>query len=62
MAVIFSVTDEFHQSFVPGRDASIWDVLADDVGGFLAAVMLFWRDRKTVNISEHILPHESRRA
>ena len=62
LVTAYGVTDEYHQSFVPGRSASIWDVLADDVGGFLAAVMLFWRDRKTVNISEHILPNESRRA
>ena len=62
LVTAYGITDEFHQSFVPGRDASIWDVLADNVGGFLAAAMLFWRDRKTVNISEHVLPNESRRA
>ena len=61
LVTAYGITDEFHQSFVPGRDASIWDVLADNVGGFLAAVMLFWRDRKTVNISEYNLPNESRR-
>jgi len=61
LVMAYGITDEFHQSFVPGRDASIWDVLADNVGGFLAAVMLFWRDRKTVNISEYNLPNESRR-
>lgn len=62
LVTAYGITDEYHQSFVPGRSASIWDVLADDVGGFLAAVILFWRDRKTVNISEYILPNESRRA
>ena len=60
LVIVYGITDEYHQSFVPGRDASIWDVLADNVGGFLAAAMLFWRDRKTVNISEHVLPNESR--
>lgn len=34
----YGVTDELHQYFVPGREASIWDVLADGVGGFLAAL------------------------
>ena len=31
----YGVTDEFHQSFVPGRDSSIGDALADFVGVLL---------------------------
>src|SRR5688500_2016145 len=27
LAVLYAVTDEFHQSFVPGRYPSIWDIL-----------------------------------
>ena len=30
--ILWGVSDEFHQSFVPGRDASGWDVLADAIG------------------------------
>jgi VanZ family protein len=30
--VLCGVADEFHQSFVPGRDPSAWDVLYDAVG------------------------------
>ena len=26
---IYAMLDEFHQSFIPGRTASIWDVLID---------------------------------
>ena len=41
MAVIlWGISDEFHQSFVPGRDATAWDVVADAVG-FAIAVVLF---------------------
>jgi VanZ family protein len=37
MAVAYSATDEFHQSFVPGRNASIFDViLFDNLGAALA--------------------------
>lgn len=37
LAVLFAVTDEFHQSFVPGRNASVWDVLIfDNLGALLA--------------------------
>ena len=32
----FAVTDEFHQSFVSGRTASIRDVAIDGLGAFLA--------------------------
>jgi VanZ family protein len=32
----FGVSDEFHQSFVPGRSVSGGDVIADTVGGVLA--------------------------
>lgn len=34
-AVLYGLTDEFHQSFVPGRHASGTDVLADAVGAGL---------------------------
>lgn len=37
--VLWGISDEIHQSFVPGRDASVGDVLADAVG-FLIAVAL----------------------
>jgi VanZ family protein len=28
----YALSDEWHQSFVPGRDASLWDVLFDTAG------------------------------
>jgi VanZ family protein len=38
--ILWGISDEFHQSFVPGRDASPWDVVADVVG-FVIAVSLY---------------------
>ena len=32
LGTLFAVSDEIHQSFVPGRDASAGDVLADVAG------------------------------
>jgi hypothetical protein len=32
IALIVAITDEFHQAYVPGRDASVIDVLLDFVG------------------------------
>lgn len=38
--IMWGISDEFHQSFVPGRDASAWDVLADSVGFMLAVAAI----------------------
>jgi VanZ family protein len=48
LAVLFSATDEFHQSFVPGRHPSMTDVLVFDNFGALFALLLhhFWREQK----------------
>ena len=42
--LIYGLSDEFHQSFVPGRSVSGFDVLADLVGALLVgAVWLLYR-------------------
>jgi len=41
MALLFSATDEFHQSFVPGRHPSLVDVLVFDNLGALAGLAAF---------------------
>ncbi len=37
----YGFTDEWHQSFVKGRQADIFDWLADTVGALLAILMLY---------------------
>ena len=37
LAAAYGATDEFHQSFVPGRDADLFDWFADVVGAVLGA-------------------------
>lgn len=37
---VYGLSDEWHQSFVPGRSSSGWDWLADTVGACLAAGLL----------------------
>jgi VanZ family protein len=39
LAVLYSVLDEFHQSFTPGRHPSPWDVLIDSGGAALALLL-----------------------
>jgi VanZ family protein len=41
VAGLFSLTDEYHQSFVPGRTASIKDCGIDTFGALLGIVLLY---------------------
>ena len=38
---LYGLLDEYHQSFVPGRNASSLDFVADFAGGLLGAGLLF---------------------
>jgi len=40
LAVLYALTDELHQSFVPGRHPSWWDVILFDNFGALIALWL----------------------
>jgi len=42
---VIGAADEWNQSFIPGREASVWDWLADEVGT-VVAVVVYWRWRK----------------
>ena len=50
LAVFLGIADEFHQSFIPGRQATVQDVLADAVGASagvcVAAVVVALRRRQ----------------
>jgi VanZ family protein len=36
LAMLYALSDEFHQAFVPGRNPSVWDVLLfDNLGSFV---------------------------
>jgi len=41
LAVLYAATDEFHQSFVPGRGPSVFDVLFFDNLGSITALWLY---------------------
>ena len=51
LASLYGISDEFHQSFVPGRDADLFDWVADTLGAALAmSAALFiirWRPKRT---------------
>ena len=39
LATLYGISDEVHQAFVPGRNASPWDVAADGLGGLMGALL-----------------------
>ena len=49
IVMLYAASDEFHQKFVPSRQASVWDVLIDITGGFFALLLVWvvgrWRQR-----------------
>ena len=53
LVALYASSDEFHQLFVPSRDASVRDVMIDTAGGILGLILLWtigrWRGwwRKT---------------
>lgn len=38
--IVYGISDEFHQAFIPGRFVSTWDVAADCFGALL--VVCWW--------------------
>lgn len=42
VVVVYALLDEYHQSFVPSRTATVTDSLIDTIGG-LAALIVIWR-------------------
>jgi len=46
LVLLYAATDEFHQSFVPGRHSTIWDVVIFDNFGALISLWLLSRYRK----------------
>lgn len=41
ISALYGVTDEYHQSFTPGRGPSIKDVIFDTIGAYLAVYVLW---------------------
>jgi len=52
LAVLYALTDEYHQSFVPGRHPSLFDALVFDALGALIALWLASRFLKSKRPSQ----------
>lgn len=51
--LLYGISDEFHQSFVPGRFVSVLDVVADTVGPLLVCG-LWWLKIKKPIVSQRL--------
>src|SRR2546421_6703104 len=47
IAIAYALTDEFRQSFVPSRTASIYDSLIDSIGALIGLMIIWLRGRKS---------------
>ncbi|MDQ3571958.1 MAG: VanZ family protein [Actinomycetota bacterium] len=45
ISILYAISDEYHQSFVDGRDSDPLDVLADSLGIAAASLLAYLRDR-----------------
>jgi len=54
LVVLYSLSDEFHQSFVPSRSASIYDCMIDTVGGLmmLGFLAVRWNSVRNPRVSK----------
>jgi VanZ family protein len=46
--LLFGISDEFHQAFIPGRVVSAWDVAADSFGALLVVCLWYRQTGKSV--------------
>jgi VanZ family protein len=44
--LLFGLTDEYHQSFVPGRSTEFLDLVADGAGGLIVGLIWFLRNER----------------
>lgn len=51
LSLVYALSDEWHQSFVPGRVASEWDLLADGLGVLAAwgVLLILWHGMRVLN-------------
>jgi VanZ family protein len=54
LVVLYSLSDEFHQSFVPARGASLHDCVIDSVGGLTMLIFLAvrWNSLRSPRVSK----------
>jgi VanZ family protein len=57
LAAAYSLTDEYHQSYIPGRHASLFDCALDTVGASLAMLVPYTQRQISCVSREFVSPH-----
>jgi VanZ family protein len=47
LAVLYGISDEWHQSFIPGRYPDVMDVITDAIGAACGLLLVWWLTRRT---------------
>ncbi len=58
-SLIYAVFDEIHQSFVPGRDASIRDILTDTAGIIFSLLIYFPINLSSIFDIRNFIPYNT---
>lgn len=45
LTMLYALSDEIHQSFVPGRHTDLWDLICDGLGAAMALCLWAWMQR-----------------
>jgi VanZ family protein len=52
LTVLYALSDEFHQAFVPGRVPDLWDLACDGLGaGLVLLAWAWWRQHRQIGIT-----------
>lgn len=54
LTFLYAVSDEYHQTFVPGRHGNWIDVLIDTAGGLAALTAAWWLRRRPQGSPRHL--------
>lgn len=52
ICVLYAITDELHQLYVPGRAGQVGDVVIDGIGGLVGCLVFF----RVIRVSDRISP------
>ena len=51
LTMLYALSDEFHQAFVPGRVPDLWDLVCDGLGAGCALLAgVWWRQRRRSSV------------
>jgi VanZ family protein len=52
--ILYGISDEIHQYFVPSRQADVMDALFDGLGGALGVVLYLFMEKRLLNLATRI--------